>query len=86
MISLTWKKEDGQPIIDYSSQKTNSKIGMHSETIDENDFKNFLSKLLENNSNYDIMLEIKDKEKSAIKAIDILENISKKGVLWNVQK
>lgn len=85
-VSITWKEKDGPPIIDYSSQKINSKTGMHSETIDEKDFESFILKLLENNSNYDIMLEIKDKEKSAIKAIKILEKINKKGGLWNIQK
>jgi len=65
----TWGKKDGIPMIDYSSQKPNSRAGSHSENIDIDDFKKFL-----NDSkpyNFDIMLEIKDKETSALKAVKI---------------
>jgi len=67
----TWKKYDGLPMVDYSSQKPGFRAGSHSEKIDLKDFKIFLedSKLYD----FDIMLEIKDKEKSALKAVKVLE-------------
>lgn len=69
----TWKEKDGIPMMDYSSQEPNARIGKHAETIDESDFKNFLKFCGE--CDFDIMLEIKDKEKSAVKAIAIAEKM-----------
>lgn len=71
IISKTWDEKDGIPMIDYSSQKNDKKIGTHADTIDIIDFQNFIEKTKP--YDFDIMLEIKDKEKSAIKAIDILK-------------
>ena len=53
-------------MVDYSSQKKDALKGSHAESIDMKDFKNFISK--SKGINFDIMLEIKDKEKSALKA------------------
>jgi len=67
----TWEKEDGIPLLDYSSQKVGFRPGSHAESIDLKDFEKFL-----NDSkpyDFDIMLEIKDKESSALKAINIAE-------------
>jgi UV DNA damage endonuclease len=73
----TWKMSyDGFPIVDYSSQnKVNrgeNKVrrGRHTETIDLTLFKRFLKETQD--LNFDIMLEIKDKEKSALKALELL--------------
>ncbi len=63
----TWKKSDGIPIVDYSSQEPGERTGKHAETIDIKDFKKFLNQSV--GFDFDIMLEIKDKEKSATKAI-----------------
>ena len=71
-INKTWRDHDGIPMIDYSSQKPGLKIGRHAEFIDEVDFNNFIEETKP--FNYDIMLEIKDKEKSALKAIKIIKN------------
>ena len=71
-VKKTWNKNDGIPMIDYSSQKHGFKIGRHAETLDEKDFKYFIKKMKP--FNCDIMLEIKDKEKSALKAIEIIKN------------
>jgi UV DNA damage endonuclease len=70
--SKTWKKNDGIPMIDYSSQELNEKPGKHVESIDIQDFNDFI----ENSKPYDfdIMLEIKDKEKSALKAVNIVKD------------
>ena len=67
----TWNKRDGIPIIHYSSQKIGGKMGNHAETLDFNHFLNFIQKTRE--FDFDVMLEIKNKEKSAIKAITILK-------------
>ncbi|MDD3626955.1 MAG: UV DNA damage repair endonuclease UvsE, partial [bacterium] len=65
--NTTWKKSDGIPIVDYSSQEPGERTGKHAETIDIKDFKKFLNQSV--GFDFDIMLEIKDKEKSATKAI-----------------
>lgn len=66
----TWRTEDGLMMVDYSSQEPNAKKGKHAETIDLHDFKNFLQDTKE--FDFDIMLEIKDKEKSALRAVELL--------------
>lgn len=68
----TWNfNVDGIPMLDYSTQDLNSpNIGKHTSTIDTEDFKEFIT--LIKNLDYDIMLEIKDKELSAAKALKIL--------------
>lgn len=67
----TWEKNDGIPMVDYSSQKPGFKVGSHSEEIDLNDFERFLKQ--SKPYDFDIMLEIKDKETSGLKAVKILE-------------
>jgi UV DNA damage endonuclease len=69
----TWKKEDGLPIIDYSSQNINGRKGKHAEKIDIEDFSSFIYETKE--IDFDIMLEIKDKQKSAIKALREINKI-----------
>jgi len=68
----TWKIKDGIPLCDYSSQQLNRPKGSHAYTIDLEDFRYFLE--LIKPYDIDIMLEIKDKEESAIKAIKIVKN------------
>jgi UV DNA damage endonuclease len=65
--SKTWKKRDGILTVDYSSQKPGTRAGTHTEHIDVADFRKFLK--ASSGHDFDIMLEIKDKEKSAIKAL-----------------
>lgn len=69
--SWTWSKDDEIPMLDYSTQKTGFRSGSHVENIDTKDFKRFLKE--SKSYDFDIMLEIKDKEKSAIKAVRIAE-------------
>jgi len=69
--SKTWSKNDGIPLIDYSSQKLGFRPGSHAEAIDLKDFGRFLKD--SESYDFDLMLEIKDKEKSAIKAVKIVE-------------
>lgn len=63
----TWKKHDGIPMVDYSSQQQGKRQGAHAEHIVPEDFILFLHDSQE--YDYDLMLEIKDKEKSAALAL-----------------
>lgn len=64
----TWKVEDGIQKIHYSQQDPDKNPGAHSETIDVEEFR----KYIEGNIHHDldIMLEVKDKNLSARKAIN----------------
>ena len=65
----TWKGADGIPMVDYSSQEKGKRKGTHATSLDALLFRRFL---LESRSyDMDIMLEIKNKEKSAIEALGI---------------
>ena len=69
LFTKTWKEKDGLPMVDYSSQRKGEREGKHTETIDLERFRNFLEETKP--FDFDIMLEIKDKEKSALKAIEV---------------
>ncbi len=69
----SWRAEDGSPIIHYSSQASGGRPGKHAISIDNRHFKSFLLSLRE--YEMDMMLEVKDKEKSAIKAIAIAKQM-----------
>lgn len=70
----TWKKDkDGVMMMDYSNQEPNFRRGKHANTLEEMKFKSFLLSTID--SDYDLMLEIKDKEKSAIRARHILDQL-----------
>ena len=62
----SWAPEDGPLMIDYSTQQPGERLGAHAESIDTRDFRRFVKAV--NGADFDIMLEIKDKEKSAVKA------------------
>jgi len=66
----TWRKKDGILMVDYSNQRPLAKPGSHAESLDTRKFKKFLKETKA--YNFDIMLEIKDKEKSALKALAVL--------------
>lgn len=69
LISNTWKRKDGIPMVDYSSQGPEKRPNSHAEKIDIGDFENFISR--SRPYDIDIILEIKDKEKSAMKALKV---------------
>jgi len=71
----TWKKSDGVPMVDYSSQELGHRIGTHAKSIDVHLFQEFLNQT--RGLDFDIMLEIKDKEKSGLKALEVLEKFRK---------
>lgn len=62
----TWGSEDGIPIVDYSSPAAGGRFGRHAETLDVRHFKMFLAQSAPHD--FDLMLEIKDKELSALRA------------------
>jgi len=73
LIEKSWNmKRDGIPMVDYSSQEPNGRPRQHSETINLEDFSLFLKQT--DPFDFDVMLEIKDKEKSAIKALEYAAN------------
>lgn len=69
--SKTWQKKDGKQKIHYSQLNPNKKSGSHSETIMINEFKTFYDNLA---NDVDIMLEVKDKNISALKCINTTSN------------
>ncbi len=70
----TWQKKDGLLMVDYSSAKQKGRRCSHAEKIDLKLFKFFLSEI--KRIDCDIMLEIKDKEKSALKAVTVLNGLT----------
>ncbi len=68
-VCSTWLGKDGLPIVDYSSQEKGKRIGTHAKTIHINDFKRFIKET--EGLQFDIMCEIKDKERSAMKALKL---------------
>jgi len=70
MIKTTWSEEDGIPMLDYSSQEKDARIGKHTEHLDLGHFKKFID--IMHNQEFDLMFEIKDKERSVLEAQRII--------------
>jgi len=68
-VGETWKVHDGTMMVDYSSQHPTKRQGSHADHIDLEDFARFLE--ISKPFDMDIMLEIKDKETSALAAVAI---------------
>ena len=64
----TWKEIDGNQKIHYSQQALSKRTGSHSSTIRINEFLQFYNQI--DHDNIDIMLEVKDKNLSAVKCIN----------------
>jgi len=71
LFRKTWKEDDELPIVHYSSEHPQKGKPSHTEHIDINHFEMFLKQT--GDIDFDIMLEIKDKETSALKALDIVK-------------
>lgn len=70
MAAATWQPgKDGILMMDYSSQATGERKGKHTQSIQEQLFHDFLAET--EGLDMDIMLEIKDKEESAHKALKL---------------
>ena len=65
----TWAAKDGLPMVDYSSQKKGGKPGAHAYALDQDDFRAFLKAT--RGLDFDVMLEVKNKERSALAALSI---------------
>ncbi len=70
LSAATWSGEYGRPMMDYSSQQPGGRKGSHALTLDDQDFLVFAAAAAPYDP--DVMLEIKDKEKSAIRAMKLL--------------
>ena len=68
LCTRTWKPGDGLPVVDYSLQESGSKRGRHAEKINGSLFRQFLRATMP--KDFDVMLELKDKEKSALIALE----------------
>ena len=78
MAAATWQPEkDGILMTDYSSQALGERKGKHTQSIQEQLFHDFLAET--EGLDMDIMLEIKDKEESAIKALEVAKQLGRLG-------
>jgi len=68
----TWKEKDGFLMVDYSSQNPMKPRGSHADKLDHSNFIDFIK--LSKSYDFDIMLEIKNKEQSAMEAIKLLNS------------
>ena len=73
LAAQTWQPEDGILMMDYSSQAPGERKGKHTATIQLELFREFLTHL--QGLDVDIMLEIKDKEASALPAVALLKEL-----------
>ncbi len=64
----TWEGH-GVPMMDYSTQNPEKQVGAHTQSIDLEDFAGVLAEI--GDREVDIMLEIKDKERSALAALEL---------------
>lgn len=83
----TWQEKDGNQKIHYSQQDILKRAGGHSSYIRINEFMKFYEAL--EREDIDIMLEVKDKNLSAIKCINCTrkdKNIQSLEIEWNKYK
>lgn len=66
----TWRPKDGPPKLHYSQQDANKRAGSHSATLNVDAFLQFYRSLPDQER--DIMVEVKDKNLSAIKCINAI--------------
>ncbi|MBJ6141813.1 UV DNA damage repair endonuclease UvsE [Hymenobacter sp. BT559] len=75
LAAATWHPtRDGVLMMDYSSQSLGERKGKHTDSLVPELFRGFLTDL--GDLDVDMMLEIKDKEASAVKAIGILRELN----------
>jgi UV DNA damage endonuclease len=72
LSAQTWGRQDGVPMVDYSHQKKGHRSGAHSDSLDLTRFRRFVSAT--EGLDFDLMLEIKDKETSALRALRTLKS------------
>ena len=74
LAAATWHPTaDGVPMMDYSSQALGERKGKHTNDLVADSFRRFLAEL--RGLDMDLMLEIKNKEASALRAVAILREL-----------
>ncbi|WP_216690166.1 UV DNA damage repair endonuclease UvsE [Hymenobacter siberiensis] len=74
LAAATWHPTaDGVPLMDYSSQALGERKGKHTNDLVDEQFCEFLTHL--HGLDFDLMLEIKNKEASALRAVAILREL-----------
>ncbi|MGY3089963.1 UV DNA damage endonuclease [Hymenobacter sp. UYAg731] len=74
LAAATWHPTaDGVPMMDYSSQAVGERKGKHTNDLVDAQFRTFLTHL--HGLDFDLMLEIKNKEASALRAVAILREL-----------
>ncbi|MFC6225418.1 UV DNA damage repair endonuclease UvsE [Hymenobacter artigasi] len=74
LAAATWHPTaDGVPMMDYSSQALGERKGKHTNDLVDEQFREFLTHL--HGLDFDLMLEIKNKEASALRAVAILREL-----------
>jgi UV DNA damage endonuclease len=68
VLAATWARGDGIPMVDYSHLRNSGRQARHAESIDIQHFTHFVAQT--SPFDFDLMLEIKDKEESALKAVE----------------
>ena len=69
----TWRRRDGSLMVDYSSQERGRRRGSHAARLSPSRFRRFIEEAGE--VEFDLMLEIKDKERSALRALKIIREM-----------
>lgn len=69
----TWRKRDGPLMVDYSQQKKDGKKGEQAETLTPLHFRKFLRET--EGPDFDLMVETKNREKSALKALRVINTL-----------
>lgn len=78
-----WGNADGNQKVHYSQQDPHKKPGAHTSTIDSALFQDFALKNLP--AEIDVMLEVKDKDLSAVKCLNVMDsqgNIQNLEIQW----
>ncbi|MGL5616176.1 MAG: UV DNA damage repair endonuclease UvsE [Sarcina sp.] len=73
-VCRTWSPRDGSPKVHYSQQAKDKRKGSHSRTINTLEFLEYYH--VAKNFPIDIMLEVKDKDISAIKCTNIVKELN----------
>lgn len=71
----TWKEIDGNQKVHYSQQDTAKQAGSHAQSIRINEFMEYYNSV--QREDLDIMLEVKDKNLSAVKCINCTSKVKK---------
>ncbi|MHA3700997.1 UV DNA damage repair endonuclease UvsE [Jatrophihabitans sp. YIM 134969] len=71
--AATWGTDDGPPLVDYSSQDLSKRLGTHAAEIVPEYFSAWLHQVRTAGVDVDVVLEIKDKERSALVAMDLVQ-------------